>query len=59
MVILGPYSSLTQCDATALLFARGDDFLSVFDKTQRDAFVRLSLNLHHEPDLANMIFLGL
>ena len=46
-------------DAAALLFARGADFLSVFDKTQRDAFVRLFLNLHHQLDLANMIFWGL
>jgi len=46
-------------DAAALLFARGADFLSVFDKTQRDAFVKLFLSLHHQVDLANMIFWGL
>jgi hypothetical protein len=46
-------------DAAALLFARNTDFLSVFDKTQRDAVVRLFLNLHHQLDLANMIFWGL
>ena len=43
-------------DAAALLFARGADFLSVFDKAQREAFVMLFLNLHHQLDLAN--FLG-
>lgn len=39
-------------DAAALLFARGGDFLSVFDKPQRDAFTMLFLNLHHQLDLA-------
>lgn len=46
-------------DAGALLFARGDDFLSVFDKPQRDAFAVLFLNLHHHLDLADAIFWGL
>jgi len=46
-------------DAAALAFARGADLLSVFDKPQREAFVRLFLNLHHQLDLANMIFWGL
>lgn len=46
-------------DAAALLFARGADFLSVFDKPQRDAFVMLFLRLHHYGDLANEIFWGL
>jgi len=46
-------------DAGALLFARGTDFVSVFDKPQREAFVRLFLSLHHQLDLANMIFWGL
>ena len=65
MVILGSLMQVplffvnVATDATALLFARGDDFLSPFDKTQRGAFVRLFLNLHHQLDLANMIFWGL
>src|SRR5215472_10350471 len=65
MVILGSLMQVplffvnVATDATALLFARGDDFLSPFDKTQRDAFVKLLLNLHHQLDLANMIFWGL
>ncbi len=46
-------------DAAALLFARGADFLSVFDKPQRDAFAMLFLNLHHHLDLANAVFWGL
>lgn len=46
-------------DAAALLFARGGDFLTVFDKPQRDAFAMLFLRLHHLGDLANLIFWGL
>jgi len=46
-------------DAGALLFARSTDFLSVFDKPQRDAFVLLFLRLHHLGDAANEIFWGL
>src|ERR1700681_1566090 len=65
MVILG---SLTQVplffvnsvtDVAALLFARGEVYLSVFDKPQRDAFAKLFLDLHHHIDLANAIFWGL
>jgi hypothetical protein len=65
MVILG---SLVQVpifflnsvtDAAALLFARGADFLSIFDKPQRDAFAMLFLNLHHHGDVTNEIFWGL
>ena len=40
-------------DVAALLFARGTDFLSVFDKAQREASVMLFLNLHHHLDLAS------
>lgn len=39
-------------DIAALLFARGADFLSVFDKAQREALVMLFLKLHHQLDLA-------
>lgn len=46
-------------DAAALLLARSADFLSAFDKPQRDAFAMLFLNLHHQLDLANSIFWGL
>jgi hypothetical protein len=43
----------------ALQFARGADFLSAFDKPQRDAFTVLFLNLHHHLDLADAIFWGI
>jgi hypothetical protein len=46
-------------DAAALLFVTGADFLSVFDKAQRDAFAMMFLNLHLDLDLANSIFWGL
>src|SRR5215469_13424813 len=58
MVILGSlmvtpiFFVNTVNDAAALLFARGGDFLTVFDKPQRDAFAMLFLNLHHQLDLA-------
>jgi len=45
-------------DVAALLFARGD-FLSVWDKPQRDALTMLFLRLHHYGDLANEVFWGL
>jgi hypothetical protein len=65
MVILGSVVSVpifffnTVNDAAALLFARGGDFLTVFDKPQLDAFAMLFLRLHHQADLANEIFWGL
>lgn len=45
-------------DAAALLFARGADFVSVFDQPQREAFAMLFLRLHHYLVLANEIFWG-
>jgi hypothetical protein len=65
MVILGSLMQVplflvnTVTDVAALLFARGFGYLSVLDKPQRDAFVRLSLDLHHQLDLANFMFAGL
>src|SRR5260370_12068337 len=65
MVIVGSLMQVpiffvnTANDVAALLFARGADFLSVFDKPQRDAFARLFLNLHHQLDLASLVFGGL
>jgi len=65
MVILGSlmvapiYFVNTVNDAAALLLVRGGDFLSVFDKAQRDAFAMLFLRLHHHGVLANEIFWGL
>jgi hypothetical protein len=40
-------------DAAALLFASSAEFLSAFDKAQREAFVMLFVNLHHQLDLAS------
>jgi hypothetical protein len=65
MVILGSLMQVplffvnTVTDVAALLFARGGGYLSVFDKPQRDAFARLFLDLHHQLDLANLMFAGL
>jgi hypothetical protein len=46
-------------DAAALLLARGTDFLSVFDKPQRDALVMMFLRMHHHGVLVNEVFWGL
>ncbi len=46
-------------DAAALLLARGADFLSVFDKPQRDALVMVFLGMHGQGILANQVFWGL
>lgn len=65
MVILGGltvapiYFVNTLNDAAALLLVRGADFLSVFDKPQRDALAMLFLRLHHHGVVANEIFWGL
>ncbi len=65
MVILGSlmvtpiYFLNTLNDVAALLLARGADFLSVFDKPQRDALAMLFLHLHHAGIVANEIFWGL
>ena len=65
MVILGGLIPTTifvvnsVTDVGALLFVHGTDFLSAFDKPQRDASALLFLNLHHQLDLANAIFWGI
>lgn len=65
MVILGGlmvapiYFLNTLNDAAALLLARGADFLSVFDKPQRNALAMLFLRLHHQGVVANEMFWGL
>jgi hypothetical protein len=43
----------------ALLLFRGGDFLSVFDKPQRDALGMLFLGLHNHGEFINEIFWGL
>ena len=65
MVILGGLLQVplfflnSMTDVAALLLARGADFLSALDKSQRDSFAMLFLDLHHHIDLANAIFWGL
>ena len=65
MVILGAlmvtpiYFLNTINDAAALLLARGADFLSVFDKSQRDALAMVFLRMHGQGILANEVFWGL
>jgi len=46
-------------DAAALGLVRGADFLSVFDKPQRDALAMLFLRLHHQEIVAAEILWGL
>jgi hypothetical protein len=46
-------------DAAVLILVRGVDFLSVFDKPQRDALVLLFLRLHHQEVVAAEILWGL
>jgi len=46
-------------DAAALILVRGADFLSAFDKPQRDALAMLFLRLHDQEILAAEIFWGL
>ena len=46
-------------DAAALTLVRGADFLSVFDKPQRDALAMLFLRLHHQEIIAAEILWGL
>ena len=46
-------------DAAALMLVRGPEFLSVFDKPQRDALAMLFLRLHHHQILAAEILWGL
>ena len=45
-------------DAGALMIVRGPDFLSVFDKPQRDALVMLLLRLHDQQNTAAEILWG-
>lgn len=65
MVILGALMQTplfvinTFTDAAALQLVRGADFLSVFDKPQRDALALLFLRLHDHIDVAGLIFAGL
>ena len=46
-------------DAATLMLVRGADFLSVFEKPQRDALAMLFLRLHHQEIIAAEILWGL
>ena len=46
-------------DAAALMLVRGEDFLSVFDKPQRDALALLFIRLHQREIVAAEILWGL
>ena len=46
-------------DAAALMLVRGADFLSAFEKPQRDALAMLFLRLHHQEILAAEILWAL
>jgi hypothetical protein len=46
-------------DAAALILVRGADFLSAFEKPQRDALAMLFLRLHHQEIVAAEILWGL
>ncbi len=65
MVVLGAlmvtpiYFLNTLNDAATLLLIRGADFLSVFDKPQREAMAMLFLRLHHPGVVVNEVFWGL
>src|SRR5580700_6160953 len=45
-------------DAAALMFVRGADFLSVFEKPQREALAMLFIRLHHQEIIAAEILWG-
>lgn len=46
-------------DVAALMLVRGADFLSVFDKPQRNALAMLFLNLHDQGFVVGEVFYGL
>ena len=49
----------TLTDGAALMLARGADYLSVFEKPQRDALALLFVRLHHQVDVGAEILWGL
>src|SRR6195256_5646754 len=55
-----PIAFLNELNAiAALVLVRGADFLSMFEKPQRDALAMLFLNLHHHGFVVAEIFWGL
>jgi hypothetical protein len=61
LVVLGiPIAFLNELNSVAALaLVRGADFLSIFEKPQRDALAMLFLNLHHYGFVVAEIFWGL
>jgi hypothetical protein len=61
LVVLGiPIAFLNELNSiAALALVRGTDFLSIFEKPQRDALAMLFLNLHHYGFVVAEIFWGL
>jgi Domain of unknown function (DUF4386) len=60
LVVQIPIAFLNELNSIAALFlVRGADFLSIFEKPQRDALAMLFLNLHFEGLVVDEIFMGL
>src|SRR6266478_5923355 len=60
IVVSIPMAILNELNSfAALVLVRGDDFLSIFDKPQRDALAMLFLNLHGRGFVVCEIFWGL
>ena len=59
LIVTPIYFLNTINDAAALLLVRGADFLTVFDKPQRDALAMLFIRLHGHGILVNEVFWGL
>src|SRR3989442_8725646 len=60
IVVSIPIALLNELNAiAALVLVRGADFLSIFEKPQRDALAMLFLNLHHHGFVIAEIFWGL
>jgi hypothetical protein len=60
VVVSIPIAFLNEVNSiAALVLVRGADFLSIFDKPQRDALAMLFLNLHFHGIVVDEIFFGL
>ena len=60
IVVSIPIAFLNELNSiAALILVRGADFLSIFEKPQRDALAMLFLNLHHYGFVVAEIFWGL
>src|SRR5207249_7334173 len=60
IVVSIPIAFLNELNSiAALVLVRGTDFLSIFEKPQRDALAMLFLNLHHHGFVVAEIFWGL